>query len=384
MNHQTIQNIADAEGFSLMGIAPAISPTGYPQLLQWIEDGFAAEMNYFAERKEAYRHPNAVLNGVRSIVALAFPYPAFANREASAPMTGKVARYATIGSDYHDILHPKLKRICRAITELAPESKNRGVVDTAPLMEREFAQLAGLGWIGKNTLLINKSQGSYFFLASVLTSLELAPTTPHHTAHCGTCTACITACPTDAFPEPGRLDARKCISYLTIEHRDSIPLSLREKIGDWVFGCDICQEVCPWNRKPTRSEANSRSDATSHLEETLDLPALFLMDDERFREVFRKTPMWRPRRRGMLRNAAIVMGNQNDPAALPSLKIGLHDSDPIVRGSCAWAIGNLRFPAGRLFLLERQLIEQDPSVIEEIEGALKHLPPNSSSSPQQA
>ena len=376
MNPEIIQNIADVEGFSLLGIAPANSPQGYPELLRWIEDGFAAEMNYFADRKEAYRHPNAVLDGVRSIITLAYPYPASSSTGEKQSMTGKVARYASTGSDYHDVLHPKLKRICREITDQAPESKNRGVVDTAPLMEREFAQLAGLGWIANNTLLINKTLGSYFFLASVLTSLELETSIPHHTTHCGTCTACITACPTDAFPEPGRLDAGKCISYLTIEHRGSIPRPLREKIGDWVFGCDICQEVCPWNRKPSRR--NSQAKTADEPTFSLELPRLFLMDDEQYRKAFRKTPMWRPRRRGMLRNAAIVMGNQGDPSALTSLKLGLHDAEPLVRGSCAWAIGNLQFAPGRTILLERKSIEQEPAVVEEIDAALNRFPSESS------
>lgn len=246
MTLDIIKSAAEKEGFSLLGATPAISPSGYNSLLDWIEQGFSGEMHYFADRREAYRHPNAVLDGVRSIVMLAFPYtstPAKLSSSRTEPREtlaresremdrgvpdasdwkpdsyGLIARYASFGDDYHDLLHPKLKRLCKVLETIEPDSKNRGVVDTAPIMEREFAQLAGLGWMGKNTLLINKHQGSYFFLACVLTSIDLNPTQSHPSSHCGSCTACLDACPTDAFPEPGKLDARKCISYLTIEHR---------------------------------------------------------------------------------------------------------------------------------------------------------------------
>ena len=417
MSREIILNAAEAEGFSLLGISPAVAPAGYSSLLKWIEDGFAGEMDYFQKRREAYRHPNSVLEGVRSIVMLAYPYPATpALAEApssnqphgSADSTaGRIARYASTGKDYHDEIHPKLKRLCKVIKTFAPDSANRGVVDTAPLLEREFAQLSGLGWIGKNTLLINKHQGSYFFLACILTSLELEVSAPHSTSHCGTCTACLDACPTDAFPEPGRLDSRKCISYLTIEHRGSIPYELRSKIGEWVFGCDVCQEVCPWNKKPTErwieaTEQNKKSDkphyrhstpptdTSDHPQETarktepdaertpqswkqiLDLTNLFLMDEDAFRKVFRKTPMWRPRRRGLLRNAAIVLGNQRDPKAIPALEQGLKEVDPIVRGACIWALGNLSHPLAKQLIKAHQIHEDDPDVLMEISTALQN------------
>lgn len=446
MTREIIQNAAEAEGFSILGISPAVSPSGYSHLLKWIEDGFAGEMQYFKNRQEAYQHPNSVLEGVRSIVMLAYPYPASAvlvsknkrneadlldgikteneqpfgnspkansenhvKQDSALPQpsaTGLIARYASTGTDYHDELHPKLKRLCKAIQAFAPDSSNRGVVDTAPLMEREFAQLAGLGWIGKNTLLINKRKGSYFFLACILTSLSLEPSTPHSASHCGTCTACLDACPTDAFPEPGRLDARKCISYLTIEHRGSIPYELRSKMGDWVFGCDVCQEVCPWNKKPSvrwtaeRKVSEVKNDpiqaiavpekdvhstertplSTSHtgsnsrakaFERTIELLELFSMDDDAFRQAFRKTPLWRPRRRGLLRNAAVVLGNQKDPKAIPALKLGLQDPDPIVRGACVWALGNLKHPVAKQALQEQLKKESDSSVLQEIRWSLQ-------------
>ena len=194
------------------------------------------------------------------------------------------------------------------LRDRVPEARVRGVVDTAPLLEREFAQLAGLGWVGKNTLLINRHEGSWFFLAALLTDIELVYDASQETDHCGICRACLDACPTAAFPRPYVLDASRCISYLTIELRDAVPDELRPGIGEWVFGCDICQDVCPWN---------SRSPVSQHAEflpvgdrNPIDLIGLFDLDEAAFRERFRHTPLWRPRRRGILRNAAIVLGNR--------------------------------------------------------------------------
>ncbi|MEM9587189.1 MAG: tRNA epoxyqueuosine(34) reductase QueG, partial [Planctomycetota bacterium] len=255
-----IRQAASELGFSLCGITRAVSSPGHSRLVDWIAAGYAADMNYFQDRVEAYRHPNSVLPGVQSIIALAFPYPAEVAPELSNHH-GRVARYAWQGSDYHDVIHPKLKTLCRWIDTESSDGqssagRSRGVVDTAPLLEREVAQLAGLGWRGKNTLVIRPGMGSYFFLAFVLTGATLDVDTPFETYHCGTCTACLDACPTKAFPEPGVMDASKCISYLTIEHRGPIPIEFRHSMGDWLFGCDVCQEVCPWNRKPSRDETS--------------------------------------------------------------------------------------------------------------------------------
>jgi epoxyqueuosine reductase len=199
-------------------------------------------------------------------------------------------------------------------------------VDTAPLLERDFARRAGLGWIGKNTMLINKHRGSYFFLGALLLNLELTPDNPHTGFHCGTCTACLDACPTDAFPAPGVLDARRCISYLTIEHRGSMPEDLRSGVGGWLFGCDICQEVCPWNRR----------DETQP--ETVDAVEILGLSDAEFRVRFGGSALERTRRRGLVRNAAIVLGNIGDAAALPALRRASADEDEIVREAAAWAI----------------------------------------------
>jgi epoxyqueuosine reductase len=250
----------------------------------------------------------------------------------------------------------------------SPQAHVRGVVDTAPLLEREFAQLAGLGWTGKNTLLLNKEQGSWFFLAALLTDLELDYDQPHETDHCGTCRACLDACPTDAFVAPYVLDARRCISYLTIELRESIPTELRSSMGDWLFGCDVCQDVCPWNHKAPLS-GESRFQPLAGMT-TLDLIELFELDEAAFRARFRHTPLWRPRRRGLLRNAAIVLGNGRPPQAVGTLVRGLNDVEPLVRGACAWALGRFHVDRARQALQARLLGENDPEVRCEIEAAM--------------
>lgn len=365
-----IRRAADREGFSLCGVAPAIASTGHTDLVRWIESGYAAGMDYFDNRVDAYRHPGGVLAGTRSIVVLAYPYSSSPS-PSIAPEQGRIARYAWTGTDYHDVLHPKLKRIARVITDSVAGSSARGVVDTAPIMEREVAQLAGLGWRGKNTLLLHRTMGSYFFLACVLTDVDLPVDTDHSAAFCGSCTACLDACPTDAFVEPGVLDAGRCISYLTIEHRGAIDVNLREGIGEWVFGCDVCQEVCPWNRKPMRAAGNAAANEISDQPlDRLDLPALFDLTDDEFRAAYRKTPLWRTRRRGVLRNAAIVLGNRGDATFVDVLVKGLSDSESIVRGASAWALGRIATAPAIAALRIRRESENDDEVIAEIDAAL--------------
>ena len=205
-------------------------------------------MSYLADRKSAYQHPRHVMPEVTSLLMLGMNYQT-AQAQPAIAGTGRIARYAWGTDDYHDLIHQRLKQLKSFVLSLDDDIKVRGVVDTAPLLEREFAQLAGIGWSAKNTMLINRENGSWFFLAALLLSVDLVYDAPFETDHCGTCRACLDACPTDAFPEPGVLDATRCISYLTIEHRTAIPLEHRPAIGSWVFGCDVCQEVCPWNNK---------------------------------------------------------------------------------------------------------------------------------------
>lgn len=337
-----LKDEAHALGFTLAGVCPAVSPTGVARLAEWLDRGYAGEMDYIAARQEAYEHPRHVLEGVRSVLMLGLPYRTV---DPVQPYSGqgRISRYAWGEGDYHDAIHDRLKRLIAWLKQQAPAANSRGVVDTAPLLEREFAQLAGLGWIGKHTLLINKPAGSYFFLAALLTDLELTSDEPFSADHCGTCRACLDACPTQAFPQPYVLDATRCISYLTIELRDSIPADLRPGIGDWLFGCDVCQDVCPWNQS---AERRVNADAIPEFQPAadanpIDLIRLLDLDDEAFRRRFRHTPLWRAKRRGILRNAAIVLGNQRAEVAIAALTRGLTDSEAIVREACQWALARI-------------------------------------------
>lgn len=363
-----IKAVAAAEGFTLAGVCPAVTPAGIGRFDEWLAAGFAGEMNYLADRRAAYEHPRHVLFGVRSIVMLGMNY--FTGKAiAAGEGQGRVARYAWGDADYHDVIHARLKRLSAVVQQHAPAARVRGVVDTAPLLEREFAQLAGLGWVGKNTLLLNKTQGSYFFLAALLTDLELDYDEPFVADHCGTCRACLDACPTNAFPQPYVLDASRCISYLTIELRDEIPLELRAGVGDWLFGCDVCQEVCPWNHRAEPTPELSFAPRASL--NPVDLVALLNLDDAAFRAMFRHTPLWRSKRRGILRNAAIALGNRPTSVALSALSHGLRDEEPLIRGACAWALGRYVEPSAKLALREQLTRESDAAVSEEIARSLE-------------
>jgi epoxyqueuosine reductase len=259
-------------------------------------------------------------------------------RGQGSGVNGRVSCYAG-GLDYHDVLREKLKSLLAWIQEHVPGTRGRAVIDTAPLLERDFARRAGLGWFGKNTMLLNKKLGSYFFIGALLLDLELPADEPFASSHCGTCTRCLDACPTDAFVGPYQLDARRCISYLTIELRGTIDEHLRPQMDDWIFGCDVCQDVCPWNRKaPAGGELALQPTVTG---EVVDLMEVMKLDEEEFRRHFRHTPIWRTKRSGLLRNAAIALGNLGDPRALPALEKALSDNEPIIREAAHWAIGRI-------------------------------------------
>jgi epoxyqueuosine reductase len=355
-------------GFSLAGVTPAVSPPGTARLDEWLAAGYAGQMHYLADHRDAYQNPGHVLDGARSVLMLAMEYYT-AEPSPAEPGKGRVSRYAWGSADYHDLIHARLSALANCLRECVPTALVRGVVDTAPLMEREFAQLAGLGWVGKHTLLINRSRGSWFFLAALLTDIELDYDRTREADHCGTCRACLDACPTGAFPQPYVLDATRCISYLTIELRDSIALDLRAGIGDWLFGCDVCQEVCPWN---SRVRLTSQAEFVPLPEHNpIELTKLFELDEAAFRARFRHTPLWRPKRRGLLRNAAIVLGNRPTPTALPALIRGLNDDEALVRGAAAWALGNYAEPSAREALKQRICAEHDAEVQREIAAALR-------------
>jgi epoxyqueuosine reductase len=334
-----IKQIANALGFELAGIAAAGPVDGFEKFRNWLDQGFAGEMHYLERHGAARRDPQSILTEVRSVVMVGMNYkPLDDDGDALEPGFGRVARYAR-GADYHDVLRGKLRQLLAEIQKLAPGCRGRAVVDTAPLLERDFARRAGLGWLGKNTMLLNKRLGSYFFLGALLLDLPLEADPSHDTSHCGTCTACLEACPTSAFTAPGILDARRCISYLTIELRGSIAEEFRKPLGDWVFGCDICQEVCPWNRKaPAGKDPSLQSGGDL---EGLDCVELLSMSLEQFRARFGGTAFLRPKRAGLLRNAALVLGNQGNAAAIPALEQALEDPEPVVREAAAWALARI-------------------------------------------
>ncbi len=363
---EEIKRRAREVGFDLVGIAPAVTPGGFADFQAWLRHCYDGEMQYLSGREAAYEHPAHVLPRVKSVVMLGLNY-----RSAEpSPTAGRVSRYAWGDADYHDVIRDKLKQLSERVHELLPGCRTRGVVDTAPLLERDFAQLAGLGWIAKNTMLINKSIGSWTFLAALLVDRELAYDAPQETDHCGSCTRCLEACPTDAFPQPFVLDASKCISYLTIELRSPIPGELREGMGDWLFGCDICQEVCPWNRKaPVSAEPAFQPRQDLHPADAL---GLLRLDEEEFRAKFGHTPLARPGRPGVLRNAAIVLGNSGDRRAIPALVAALNDQEPLIRGAAAWALGQIGGEAARAGLLRHAEMEEDAEVRREIKDALSN------------
>jgi epoxyqueuosine reductase len=363
-------------GFDLIGISAAVTPSGFDHLKQWLKQNYEGEMHYMSRREAAYEHPDGVLPGTKSVIVTALNYhsggPPSEGRDTSLgnPAAGRVASYANGTADYHDVIRRMLKQLGAVLHDAIPGCRTRPVVDTAPLLERDFAKIAGLGWFGKNTMLINKHAGSWLFLGVLLTDIELEPDAPHDTAHCGTCTRCLEACPTDAFPEPYVLDARKCISYLTIELRDQpIPLELRDGMQDWVFGCDICQDVCPWNRKA--GDTSIPEFIPSDDLAPVDLRWLLSLSDEEFRTRFRKTPLDRPSRAGLLRNAAIAAGNSGDASLIPSLVQCLADAEPLVRGAAAWALGKLGGDTAREALRIAATDEVDPNVQAEIEAAIE-------------
>jgi epoxyqueuosine reductase len=321
-------------GFTRVGFARAERLPEGDRLREWLDRGYAGEMEWLHRRTAQRSDPAALIPWARSLILATLSYggPAPAHR----PGRGRIARYAR-GADYHGILKRRLRRLEGAIREMEPSARLAPVVDTGAVLEKPWAAAAGLGWQGKHTNLIDPRAGSWIFIGEILTDLDLSPDASGIPDRCGSCTRCLDACPTGAFPAPYLLDSRRCISYLTIEHRGSIPEELRPGIGDWVFGCDVCQEVCPWNGTPDPPDPE--------LAVPRDVPSLarlLEMDEEEFRKRFSGSPIRRTGRRRLLRNVAVALGNSEDPRAVEPLTRALEDPDPLIREHVVWALEKLR------------------------------------------
>ncbi len=327
---EVVKRIARECGFELAGIAPADPPQDFSRYEAWVEQGMAGEMGYLTGRRaEIRRDPRNLLVGARCVICVGKLY----NRPVERAPKGHaiVSRYAW-GEDYHEVMRVGLQRVVDRLREI--EAFDWKIcVDTAPLLERSFARQAGLGWIGKNTCLIHEPLGSWFFLGEIIASLELEPDAPPPD-RCGTCTRCIDACPTEAIT-PWNVDARLCISYFTIELKGSVPEEHRAEIGAHVFGCDICQDVCPWNARAPVTDSLEGSQLSPLLEEYGNL------SEDEFRTMFKKSPLARPKYSGFLRNVAIAMGNSGlDRFREPLERLSRH-TDPIVAEHSQWALGKI-------------------------------------------
>jgi epoxyqueuosine reductase len=331
-------------GFDLVGFAPAGPAPGAEQFMRWLSAGYHGQMAYLARAPERRLDPRQVLPSARTVVIVGISYETLAVPMAllTDPARGRIARYAW-GADYHDVITPVL----RAFGEwLAKES--RAYVDTGPVLERAWAERCGLGFIGKNTCLIHRKRGSYLFLGAVFISEALAEESTdgqrsgdEQFCGCGRCVRCLIACPTDAFPTAGVLDARRCISYLTIELKDSIPEPLRPLMGNWVFGCDVCQDVCPYVRRFSRPSSSPLARAFYPPDVNRVAPRLLdllQLDRAAFNRWFKGTAILRAKRRGLVRNACVAAGNWGSEEVLPLLRRLLEDEEPIVREHAAWAI----------------------------------------------
>ncbi len=372
---QSVKAEAQRLGFELVGVTTPATPAHFPVFQEWLEAGRHGEMSYLAKNSSLERRsdPRRILPECRSILVLGIRYPAPLFDESEGKSYGQVAAYAW-GDDYHEVLPVRLKALVHFIeAEAGHRVPNRWYTDTGPVLERDLAQRAGLGWIGKNTCLINPRLGSYFLLAEILLGIELEPDDPFETDRCGKCTRCLEACPTQCILPERTLDAARCISYLTIELKDAMPKEGRTQVGNWVFGCDICQQVCPWNQRFAAPQGDpafaarpgrSQPDLIKELGLTLD----------GFNRKFKGSPLKRARRRGYLRNVTTVLGNKlarGDTSSIPALINTLHnDPDSLVRRHAAWALSQTRQENARRALEQAEKQEQDEAVRDEIRQAL--------------
>jgi epoxyqueuosine reductase len=351
-----IEEFAKARGFHSVGFVPCENAETFPAFCDWLDRGYAASMGYLEKRKEAYRNPAGVLPECRTAVLLTLPYQGHPGTKSvtkqgkkrnlpvqSEPTFGS---YAAAAEDYHIWIRRKLKPLVRELHTMFPHCQTRAVVDTAPLLERHYAHRAGLGWIGKNTMLLNRQIGSYFFLCAILTEADLAgEVVRQSTSHCGTCTACMDACPTGAFVSPYVLDANRCISYWTIEHQGQVPESVRPLLGPWIFGCDICQMVCPWNQP--KHDTTSEEIKPFAVEQKSDCSHWLSLDQESFKRLYRNTPFWRTGLLRMQRNALIVAANLRVATAYPWIQQFTNHPIQDLRELAHWALEQYRAPTNQ-------------------------------------
>lgn len=372
--HAFLQTEAERLGFVLSGIAPLRPPPNYDVYRGWVRAGRHASMAYLASERALERRaqPALILPQAAAILVVALPYfnPQAAPEGPAGEALGRVAAYAW-GGDYHEIIPPRLDQLLAALEAyLGRPVLARRYTDTGPILERDFAQQAGLGWAGKNTCLIDPRRGSYFLLGESLLDVPLEPDTPFRADHCGSCRRCIDACPTGCILPDRTIDSARCISYLTIENKGPIPAGLRPKMGEWVFGCDICQMVCPWNMRFAPAAGDTALAPRPEVPRPV-LRSELRLTPQAFNRKFRGSPVQRARRRGYLRNVAVALGNQPDPAAISDLSESLSsEPEPLVRAHVAWALGRMRHRRARQSLQDNLRRENDPAVQQEIEQAL--------------
>ena len=327
-----VQREAKRLGFDACRFAPAVPPPHADAFRQWFDDGNAGEMAWLGKNADRRTNPQLVLPGAKTIIVLARNY---------APASGvpapdyQIARYAW-GEDYHEVLTPRIRELEQILA--AHGGQQRSYVDTGPVLERDYAALAGLGWHGKSTMVISRELGAFFFLGALLTTLEIPPD-ESSVDRCGRCTRCIAVCPTAAITAPYQLDARRCVSYLTIELKGAIPEELRPLIGNRIYGCDDCAAVCPWNRF-AKASTEARF-AAKDFAYSMKLRDFLELDDTAFRELFRGSPIKRIKRRGFLRNVCVALGNTGTNADLPALQKATNDPEPLVAEHAVWAISEI-------------------------------------------
>jgi epoxyqueuosine reductase len=356
-------------GFDLIGISPVKPPRHGNSFAEWLRTGLSGELHYMERTQALRQNPRELLPWAVSVVSAGMNYYKLSDRpRPDGTPVGWISRYAW-GDDYHHVVHERLESLLDSIRNFCGTSvEGRAFVDSGPVLEREFAGMAGIGWIGKNTHLISPRKGSWFFLGELFLSIPLAYDRPIRD-RCGSCDLCLKACPTSAFVGPYVLDARRCISYLTIELKGWIPRHLRPLMGNHIFGCDICQEVCPYNVKAMPSQESAFAPREGLYAPQL-VPLLSMTAAE-FRHRFRGSPILRAKRRGFLRNIAVALGNLRSFEAVPALIGALEDDEALVRGHVAWALGRIGSSEGLEALRRRLLVEIDVDVRSEILEALE-------------